>query len=64
MNCDRCRNSGICKYEDNAKEYEVRFNAWNTAQDALRPDILKLNFNCKRFLMRYKGGPSNPTQLP
>lgn len=49
-NCDNCKNSEICKFEEEAKEFE------NKIQDLPHPEVTTAYISCKKF--RSKVDPS------
>lgn len=51
MNCDKCKFSGICKFEDDARSYEEQLHQWiNTTT---RPDNLEILVKCTKFSLKY-----------
>lgn len=47
MNCDRCRNKGICKYEDDSRTFEKKVT--EATEGFGKPEPIKLLFNCEKF---------------
>ena len=43
MNCDNCKNSDICKFEKEAREFETAIN------ELSHPEVSTAFVNCKKF---------------
>lgn len=51
-NCDNCKNSGICKYEDDARDFEDYVTGAKTNDDTKlkRPSVITAYVRCNRFV--------------
>lgn len=49
MNCDNCKNTDICKYEEQAREFEKNMQALP------HPDIITSFVTCKKFRSKIDG---------
>lgn len=49
MNCDNCKNTDICKYEESAREFEKNMQA------IPHPDLITSFVTCKKFRSKIDG---------
>ena len=54
MNCDKCVNAGICKYEENSRKIEAAMLQWaDEQQEVERPEVLTFYLKCDKFHLKY-----------
>ncbi len=59
MNCDKCRHEGICKFEDDARKYEMDLHKWTDEHNEgpfKRPDCVDIIVKCEKFALKYIQG--------
>lgn len=53
-NCDRCRNKGICKFEDDARALEDSMKSYSENADVMKDDIFSVSVRCSKFYLDRK----------
>lgn len=60
MNCDTCRYSGLCKYEDDARKFETYILDQAKQEPAKEPETISVIIHCTK----YWGVPTTTTKRP
>lgn len=50
MNCDKCKYTGICKFEDGARTYELSLHEWIDNHTAEEQEVF---VKCNKFSLKY-----------
>lgn len=55
MNCDTCRYSGLCKYEDDARKFETYILDQAKQEDAGKPETVNVIIHCTKYWSKPTG---------